>query len=124
MAFEGNLSIIPGEVASGDLSADQFKFMVIGASGAALNSSANGVVDGVLQNKPDAAGKAAAVACGGVTKVVSAATIAKGDLVASDASGEAVVAAGSGTFHAGRCVEGGAAGDLISVNLAPAGYLP
>lgn len=93
MAFEGNLNIIPGGTAAGDLSADQYKFVKMSASGFAKNTTAGGVVDGVLQNAPAAAGRAASVADAGVTKLTSGAAVAKGALIMSDANGKGITAA-------------------------------
>jgi hypothetical protein len=97
MAYEGALQTLPGMIAAGDLSADQFKFMNIGASGAARNTVNGGFVDGVLQNDPSAAGRAATVAVGGVSKVVAGAAVAAGAKVMSDATGRAVTAASVAT---------------------------
>ena len=123
MAFEANRCIIPGLVAAGDLSSDQFRFMVVDSNGEAVkNTAAGGIVDGVLQDKPDAQGKTASVQDAGVTKVVAGGTVAAGDLVMSDAGAAAIVATAT-NYYRGRALEGGASGDLISVNLRPHGYL-
>jgi len=93
MAYEGNLSTIPGLVAAGDLSSDQYKFVKMTASDVAKNTTAGAAVDGVLQNAPAAAGRAATVADGGVTKLYAGDTIAKGNLIMSDANGKGIPAA-------------------------------
>lgn len=117
MAYEGNLQIIPGQVASADLSSHQFKFMDIGATGAALNTSAGAMCDGVLQNKPDALGKAASVAYSGVSKVVAGAAITAGARVMSSAAGKAVTATAT-NIGLGTALEAATAdGDLIAVLL-------
>lgn len=103
MAYEGSLQTIPGQVAAGDLSSDQFKFVTIGASGVALNVTNGGYVDGVLQNKPSAAGYAATVATGGVSKVKAGAVVAKGAKIMSDATGRAVTAASVATSASKAC---------------------
>lgn len=124
MAYEGNLDCIPGIVASGDLSADQFKFMTITATGAALNTTAGGICDGVLQDKPTALGHAASVGSRGVSKVMAGAAVAAGVLVASDANGKAVLAT-TGQAVQGRSLEAaGADGDLIAVSLDTSGVAP
>jgi len=124
VAYEGNLDVIPGVVASGDLSAHQFKFMAIGASGAALNTTEGAIVDGVLQNKPDAADKAASVASRGVSKVMAGAAVTKGALVMSSTTGKAITAT-TGKHAAGRALEAaGADGDLIAVSLDTTGVAP
>jgi hypothetical protein len=103
MAYEGKLETIPGLTAAGDLSADQFKFVTIGASGVARNVTNGGYVDGVLQDKPAAAGRAATVANGGVSKTVAGAAVAKGAKVMSDATGRAVTAADVATSASKAC---------------------
>jgi len=117
MAYNGNLQSVPGLTASADLSAHQFKFMTIGATGAALNTTSGGAVDGVLQDKPGALGEACEVAYAGVSKVEAGAAVSAGALVMSDAAGLAI--AHTTTNHAvGRAITAaGASGELISVLL-------
>lgn len=104
--------------AGADLSAGQFRFVVVAAdSQVDLVASAGGDADGVLQNDPDAAGKAAEVAYAGRVKVViGVGGLTTGDKVQSDASGEAILAA-SGDHVLGKCLVGGAAGELGEVLL-------
>jgi hypothetical protein len=117
MAYEGTLRTIPGVVASADLSTKQFYFVNVSATGAAVNTTAGGMVDGVLQNKPDALNKAATVAFSGVSKVVAGAAIAKGARVASSAAGKAVTGVAT-NIGVGTALEAAAAdGDLIAVLL-------
>ena len=97
MAYESALCNIAGLTASGDLSADQFKFMKITAAGVALNTTNGGFCDGVLQDKPEAADRAACVASSGVSKVKAGAAFAKGARLMSDATGRAVTAADAAT---------------------------
>lgn len=124
MAYEGNLKTYPGEVAAGDLSSDQYKFMVLGVSGASLNNVNGGYVDGILQNAPAAANRAASVAYDGVSKVVAGAAIASGVTVMSDATGRAVTAASVATSATKAC---GAetyafdAGDTVVIDVDNAG---
>jgi hypothetical protein len=111
-----------GVTAAGDLSADQHKFMVYGSSGVALNSADGGEVDGVLENKPSAAGRSASVAISPSTvKVLSGGSVAKGDLVMSTDAGLAVPAT-AGKYAAGRALEAvTAANELVTVQLMPFG---
>jgi hypothetical protein len=92
MAYEGNVSCIPGVAAGGDLSSDQYKFVKLTASGALVNTTNGGVCDGVLQDKPNASGRAATVMDAGVSKVLAGAVVAKGALVMSNAVGKAITA--------------------------------
>lgn len=126
MAYEGNLQCIPGLKAGADLSAKQFTFVTIAADGdVEANTTAGALVPGVLQNKP-LENQEASVAYGGVSKVVAGDTVAAGDFVRSNTAGKAVANAGAaapGYFTRGIALTGGAADELISVLLAPTGYL-
>ena len=73
--------------ASADLSAEQFRAVVVGASGAAV-AGADAKVVGILQNNPDAAGQACVVQNKGVAQGRTDAAIARGVVVFSDASGD------------------------------------
>jgi hypothetical protein len=124
MAFESlfrGLTIPAGS----DLSSSQFFFMIINSSGRlAIPAGAGDPVDGVLQDKPDAAGVAGALAFDGVSKVEAGAAVSVGDLVQSDAAGKAIPAL-SGTHAAGKAITAAAAdGEVISVLLLPIGELP
>lgn len=76
--------------AGADLSAKQFHFVKLNTSGQVVVCS--GATDkpiGVLQNKPNATGKAAQVRIVGITKVSSDANLAAGDLIGTSADGQA-----------------------------------
>jgi hypothetical protein len=108
--------------AGGDLSAHQFKFVLVAADGQVdLNTTANDRVTGVLLNDPAAAGRAAEVAVAGRVKVITGAGgLTAGQLVASTNAGLAVLAAGAGTDILGRALTTAAAGELVEIQL---GYL-
>lgn len=112
----------PGLEASGDLSADQFRFMTVDASGQAERAGAGVSALGVLQDKPAAAGRAASVSKpGSTTKVVAGAAVAAGADVTSDASGRAVTSS-SGNYIAGKARTAAAnAGELITLYQVPLG---
>jgi hypothetical protein len=121
MAYEGAQVNIPGLSASADLSSHQWKFVVVGATGVALNTTAGGLVDGVLQNDPAAAGREATVTMVGVTKCKASAAITKGAAVMSTAAGLAVTATAT-NYAVGRALEAAtAANDIITVALYGAG---
>ena len=103
MAYEGKLECFPGVVAAGDLSSDQFKFMTLATGTAALNTTAGAFVDGVLQDAPSVAGRAAAVAYDGITKVKAGAVVAIGAKIMSDATGRAITAADVATSATKAC---------------------
>jgi hypothetical protein len=107
--------------AGADLSAKQY-FLVAIASDGQIDPAGDGAnVDGVLQNDPDDAGKAATVRISGVSKVVCGAAITKGDKVASDAAGKAVTAASSDRVI-GRALQTTTAdGQILAVLLKVAG---
>lgn len=119
MAYE-----IPGFTitlpAAADLSAQQHKFVKLDTSGqAAAIAAATDIPVGVLQNKPDAAGKAAEVMIFGVSKVQGDADLAKGNQVGTSADGQAVaLTAGTDTtkYIVGQVIEdNSAAGGLATV---------
>lgn len=107
--------------AAADLS--NFQYRAVRMTGAqqvnvaSLNTAKTAV--GILLNKPQAAGRAADVAIGGVTKAYAGAAVTAADLLTHDASGY-VITATSGTMVLGRALEtAGAIGDAISVILHP-----
>lgn len=121
-------------IAGADLSANQYCFVKTDANGQAVLAAAGEPVIGVLQNKP-ASGQAAQVRIYGVSKVVAGGAVAKGALVASDATGKAKTAVAttadttsgalSGSHVAGIALQSaGAAGEIISVALLPMGAVP
>ena len=120
MAYANRVITIPGLTASADLSAHQHKFVVDSPTGTALAGDGVNAL-GIQQDKPAAAGRPTEVATvGSVSKLILAATIAKGAPVASDASGEGKVPA-SGNYIVCEALEGGDAGDIISVLITKAG---
>lgn len=128
MAFENARWTVPGAVASGDLSSDQHKFVVIDGNGQiAVQTSSTAPSLGMLMDKPDAAGRGATVALAPSTvKVVvaSGVTFNEGDEVAAeDAGGQEGTGkiAASGEFIMGFAREAGTAGDTITVQLATHG---
>lgn len=101
--------------ANTDLSTKQYYFMVINSSGNLAVAGA-GNAQGVLQNKPAAAGRAGTLGIEGATKIFCGGTINPGDEVTSDASGKCV-AAGSGERVLGICREAGTNGLIASILL-------
>lgn len=115
MAYEEIVQSITIE-SSGNLSAGQYRFVVVNGSGQIAAPSAGVRAVGVLQSKPAAAGDAATVAVAGVSKVEAAATLAAGAKVACDATGKAA-AGTTGHHYVGVALAGGDAGELIPVLL-------
>lgn len=109
--------------AGGDLSSDQFKFVLIASDGQ-VDLAGNGTdATGVLLNKPDEAGKAATVAISGRVKVLCGTNgLDEGNKVGVDANGLAVVAVQ--TDHVvGVCFKAAAATELAEVQLDKQGIL-
>jgi hypothetical protein len=118
MSYENIGQVVPGLTASADLSTKQFYLCNIGSTGVAVNVTAGGQVDGVLLDKPAAAGRACALQVDGVCKVQAGGTITAGDLLASDNAGKAVTAATTDKVF-GRALGAGASGSLVTVLLKP-----
>ena len=119
-------------LASGDMSANMYKFVTMESTGFALNVLAGGPCIGVLDtNDANALGKRGSISILGVTKVEASAAIAKGARVSSTALGLAVTAA-TNDYSQGEALEAAsAAGDIIAVllgkentNITPAGMTP
>ncbi len=123
MSAQENVRSITLE-AGADLSADQFKFVLVAADGQIdLVGAAGGDADGVLLNNPDAAGKAATMQYEGRAKVIiGVGDLAAGDKVQSDALGLAILAA-TADHVLGKCLVGGVAGELAEVLLSNQGVL-
>ena len=112
MAYEvGNHSIsVP---ASADLSAKQFLFGTIGATGVAV-TGAGLAADGVIGDKPAAVDRPCALYTmpGQVVKVMCGAAVASGALLEADASGKAVTQA-AGKILARALAAGSGDGAII-----------
>lgn len=99
-------------LAAGDLSSAQYRFGVL-SSGNVAQSGVGASNDpiGVIQNAPDAAGKATTVRVLGESLCVAGAAITVGAKVTSDANGKAVTAT-TGDHVAGIAMTGASA-DLV-----------
>lgn len=117
MATENALKCITLE-AGGNMSSDQYKFVSLATDGQIDLTGDGALADGVLQDKPAAAGRAAQVAIGGQTKILLGATLAPGADVASSSTGVAV-AATSSEIVLGTIVEGGDSGEIGSMIFHP-----
>jgi len=99
--------------ASADLSTKQFLFGSVNSSGQVALTGAAAASDGIIANKPDAQGRACALATfpGQVARVMLGGTVANGALLEVDAAGKAV------TQSAGKIVakalSAGVANDII-----------
>lgn len=96
----------------------QFRFCDVSATGKVVNPGAGGSVIGVRQNRPKL-NEATTVVHSGIVFVEAGAALAPGDLVASNAVGQAVAAA-SGNVTVGRALEtASGSGIQIAVLLIP-----
>lgn len=102
--------------AGSDMSADQFKFVGINASGQLALAGDGTTAIGVLENKPAAAGRAGSVAIAGIVQVLCGGTVTRGGQVASDAAGLAVDST-TADIILGEALMTGAAGSVISIML-------
>lgn len=119
MATSAPYNIIDQE-AAGDLSANQYRFVVKDAStnNQWTAAGANALAPAVQRNAPDAAGRVLELQVAGVAKVEAGASITVGDYIATDSSARAVTAPGSGNPRIGIALEAaGGAGELIPVLL-------
>jgi hypothetical protein len=117
MATHEMLEVLSFE-ASGDLSAHQFKYVVIDSNGQVALAGNGAAAIGVLQNKPSAIGQAAEVAVlsGGRYKVKAAAALATiGTELASDAAGLATPAVATDRVLGIQLSTTGAANELVEV---------
>lgn len=115
MAFHSHGTELPGVVASADLSAGQFRAIVIDSSGEVALAGADVAVDGFLQNKPDAQGKSASVwGPGSITKAVVGTGGATAGTYAVNAA-DGVTDAVATDLIVGKFLETGVAGTIVSL---------
>lgn len=119
MATEENMICVSLE-AGQDLSAKQFCFVSVAADGQIDPTAAGLIAQGVLQDAPAAAGRAAQVAISGKVKVLCGAAVTRGGPVASTATGTATNAT-TGNIILGTALETGASGRIIEILFQPRG---
>lgn len=124
MATENGL-VCRSYPAGADLSGSQYRFVKLNTSGQVVACSVVGErALGVLQNNPDAIGRAATVCVGGQTKVRFAAAVNPGVAIATNASGD-VAAALTTNNVLGTVVENPGGANLIgSIEFQPQAALP
>lgn len=111
MAYEEALRCISMEAGS-DLSARQYRFMTINSSKRLAVPSAGAAAQGVLQDKPDAAGRVGSLGIEGITKVEAGEAITAGDDISAGSNGLAVKAA-TGDVVLGKAMEGASGNGAI-----------
>jgi len=118
---------IPGAIADADLSAKQYRAVKMKGTTedfevAAITAATDKPI-GILQNDPDAAGKAAEVAYAGVSKGHLGGTVSSGDSLSPDTAGDLVAlaegtSAGDDTkFIIAHALQDGSSGNVIKVLL-------
>lgn len=119
MAYESTGTDLPGITASADLSAGQYRAVVIDANGQAAFAGADVAIDGFLQNKPDAINKPCSIkGPGTVTKaLVGTGDATRGSLATTAADG--VTDASSTDIICGRFLETGVATNTVSLWVGP-----
>lgn len=122
MATENRLVTVT-LLAAGDLSTKQFCHVKMSADRTVTTAGNGQEAAGILQDKPSAAGRAAEVAYGGVSKVLLGGTVTAGQYISADAAGAAVVPA-TGERITGLCTLGGAAGEIGEAIVQSYGVAP
>lgn len=110
----------PGVVGSASPNSGfQFRFVkVTGAHQVGLAvTTANEVIVGVLQNKPQVVGQACTVAIGGVSMVQAGGTVAAGNIIKTDTVGRAVAGTPGTDVPVGIAIGSAAVGQLVPVLL-------
>jgi len=123
MAGSIDLRVVSRE-AGEDLSSHQYCFVYADTDGQLLHSvNATGMILGVLQDDPDAAGEGALLGIGGISKLVvdgNAGAIATGDKLTSNSEGKGIKTTTDKNVYGAIALEAStAAGDLIQVLVTP-----
>jgi hypothetical protein len=110
-------------VASGDLSANQFRAVKLDANGRTVLSGLGDLQTvGVQQDKPTALGQPSMVRISGVTKALAGGTVAIGARVTSDATGRLITAT-TGNQVLGIALTAAVVGDIFTVLLDSRGVV-
>lgn len=125
MAYQSPLFMLTGALAAADLSTKQFYCVKKNTTDGqyALCTVDGEPFDGVLQDKPSAAGAAAEVMAAGITKIEAGETLTAGDYWGTDSAGKGkiveatVTGADVGDYVAGRVIEGAASGEMATVTV-------
>ena len=116
--FNANVKARPNSVAAADLSALQYTFGALDATGGVVAATANGPAVGVIYNTPTS-GQAVQLINEGQAQVYASAAIAAGAEIAVATGGKAKTAASTNTI-VGRAVTAASGADvLVTVELLP-----
>lgn len=118
MAWSANEVYLPGFVAENDLSAKRHFFAELSSTAGQVDvcDGASDQVIGVICNEPKE-DKEVLLQVAGVAKVSAGGTIAIGDRIGTDASGEAVAKTADADLVCGIALEAGVDGDIVSILL-------
>lgn len=84
-----------------------------------VGAAATDKIFGVSDNIGGASGESIDVILDGIALVKAGGTIAFGDLVTSDGTGQGIATTTAGNRWIGVAMEGGVSGDLVGVRIAP-----
>jgi hypothetical protein len=123
MAYHGVLTPLSGLKANADLSSSQFRFVKFTSGKVAVCSTQGEQAFGVLQDKPAAANRAAAVAAvsGTIVKVEAGAAVSQGADVMTDSSGRAITWLTKNVKMGQALTAASAAGEVIEIVLLSTG---
>lgn len=126
MAAYENITKATTMVAGQDLSAKQFHFVSIASDGQIDPTGYGLEAEGILQNDPEAAGRAASVATiqGDISMCRSGGVVRVGKDVMSDALGHGIEATAGGRVQGVAMTGASASGELFSVMLKRGGNTP
>lgn len=113
MAFEANLRPV-SIPASADLSASQYCFVTVDATGKVAVTGAGLSADGILQDKPAAADRPASVGStpGQISKCRAGASFTAGDDLTTDSTGRGITAT-SGDVKGAKALEDASGADVV-----------
>lgn len=104
--------------AAADLSSNQYR--VVLADGNLAGTAGTGGI-GILDDKPNAAGRVGRVIVGGVAKALAGAAISVGAILTNDTDGKVVTAVGGDIVIGTALTAAGNADELISMLVVPGG---
>jgi len=108
--------------ASADLSAYQHYGVKISTTDFTVEPATAAAVDGILQNKPAAEGRACQVRISGVSKVELGGTVVAADKATTDSNGKLIATTTNNDRIVGTFLEAGDSGDTVTMLVEP-GYL-
>lgn len=109
-------NFIINKKAGADLSADQYRALVLNTSGELIKAGANGQVIGFNHSRAAALGEVVELAStGGGAKAIAGATITANDRLKSDANGALIAITADTDFACARALESAVAGDVFEV---------